>query len=109
MMDQLALRELDAALRTRLDIFLMMAHHTINPGVPYLDNWHIDAMVAQAEAVMKGEVTRLIGNVPPCYLKSSHSMLRSPPLCLAMTRASESSASATAKDLRKIMPRNSAR
>src|SRR5256885_807679 len=69
-MDQLALRELDAAMRTRFDIFLMMAHHTINPGVPYLDNWHIDAMVAQAEAIMTGEVKRLIVNVPPRNLKS---------------------------------------
>jgi hypothetical protein len=69
-MDQLAFRELDAAMRTRFDIFLMMAHHTINPGVSYLDNWHIDAMVFQAEAIMTGDVKRLIVNVPPRNLKT---------------------------------------
>lgn len=42
-MDQLTLLELDAALCTPFDVFLMMVHHTINPSVPYHDNWHIDS------------------------------------------------------------------
>jgi predicted phage terminase large subunit-like protein len=69
-MDRLALRELDAALRTRFDIFLMMVHHTVNPERPYLHNWHVDAMVHQAEAVIGGDVKRLIVNVPPRNLKT---------------------------------------
>lgn len=69
-MDALALRQLDAALRLRFDIFLMMVFYTVNPGKQYLDNWHIDAMVHQAEAVMRGDTNRLIVNVPPRNLKT---------------------------------------
>lgn len=69
-MDRLALRELDSALRTRFDIFLMMVYHTVNPDRPYLHNWHVDAMVHQAEAVIRGDVKRLIVNVPPRNLKT---------------------------------------
>jgi predicted phage terminase large subunit-like protein len=69
-MDRLALRELDAALRTRFDIFLMMVYRTVNPEKPYLHNWHIDAMVHQAEAIIRGDVKRLIVNVPPRNLKT---------------------------------------
>lgn len=69
-MDQTDLRALDAALRTRFDIFLMMVHATLNPGVPYLDSWSIDAMVHQAERVVRGEVKRLMVNVPPRNLNT---------------------------------------
>lgn len=69
-MNQLAFRELDAALRLRFDIFLMMVHYTLNPGVPYRGGWHVSAMVHYAEAVMRGDTRRLIVNVPPRYFKS---------------------------------------
>ena len=69
-MDRFALRELDAAVRTRFDIFLMMVFHTVNPGDPYFDNWHVDAMVHQANAIISGDVKCLIVNVPPRNLKT---------------------------------------
>lgn len=87
-MDQLALRELDAAIRTRFDIFLMMAFHTINPGSRYLDNWHVDAMVNQAEAIVRGDVKRLIVNVPPRNLKLSRLTSRLAPSSWVMRRIS---------------------
>lgn len=37
-MNAFPMRELEAALRLRFDTFLMMVHHTLNPGKPYLDN-----------------------------------------------------------------------
>ncbi|MEO6947420.1 MAG: phage terminase large subunit [Nitrobacter sp.] len=64
------IRELDSALRLRFDIFLMMVHYTVNPGKPYLDNWHIDAMVSKANQIVAGTVRRLIVNVPPRNLKT---------------------------------------
>ncbi len=69
-MDQPALRDFDAALRTRFDAFLMMVHHTVNPGVPFLENWHIDAMVNKAEGIIQGDEKRLIVNVPPRSFKT---------------------------------------
>jgi len=43
---------------------------TLNPGATYMPNWHIDAIVWQLQCVRGGEVTRLIINLPPRYLKS---------------------------------------
>lgn len=69
-MSTFKLEDLDAALRLRFDMFLMMVHYTVNPGKPYLDNWHIDAMVFRANEIMRGNVKRLIVNVPPRNLKT---------------------------------------
>lgn len=69
-MSMLNIRDLDAALRLRFDIFLMMVYYTLNPGKPYLDNWHIDAMVFRANEIMCGNIRRLIVNVPPRNLKT---------------------------------------
>jgi predicted phage terminase large subunit-like protein len=69
-MDDRALRELDAALRLRFDLFLHRCFLTVNPGDVFFDNWHIDAMAHQVELVKEGKVLRLVANVPPRNLKS---------------------------------------
>ena len=74
-MSMFNIRDLDAALRLRFDIFLMMVCYTLNPGKPYLDNWHIDAMVFRANEIMRGNIRRLIVNVPPRNLKTMRSCL----------------------------------
>jgi hypothetical protein len=43
---------------------------TLNPGQPYLPNWHIEAIAHQLNRVRRGKVTRLIINMPPRHLKS---------------------------------------
>ena len=43
---------------------------TLNPGSPYLPNWHITAIAYQLERIGGGEITRLIINMPPRHLKS---------------------------------------
>jgi predicted phage terminase large subunit-like protein len=70
MMQANEVRELDAALRLRFDLFLMRCFLTVNPGDIFMDNWHIDAMTYQAERIVNGEVRRLIVNMPPRNLKS---------------------------------------
>ena len=42
----------------------------LNPGAPFLPNWHIKAIAYQLDRVRRGEITRLIINMPPRYLKS---------------------------------------
>jgi len=37
---------------------------------PYVHNWHIDAIADHLEAVTKGQIKRLIINVPPRHMKS---------------------------------------
>lgn len=67
---QSEVRELDAVLRLRFDMFLMRCFLTVNPGAILMANWHIDAMAHQVDRIIKGEVRRLIINMPPRNLKS---------------------------------------
>ena len=60
----------DAILRQDFQSFLRRSLMTLNPGAPFLPNWHIDAIAYQLERVRRGEVTRLIINMPPRNLKS---------------------------------------
>jgi predicted phage terminase large subunit-like protein len=60
----------DAILRTHFESFLRRCFMTLNPGSPYLPNWHIAAIAYQLERIRRGEITRLIINLPPRHLKS---------------------------------------
>ena len=60
----------DLILRDNFDAFLRRCLMTLNPGQPYLPNWHISAIAYQLDRVRRGEVTRLIINMPPRHLKS---------------------------------------
>ena len=63
-------RAFNAAVRSDFQMFLMRCMETLNPGVPFLMNWHIAAIAHQLDRVRRGEITRLIINLPPRYLKS---------------------------------------
>src|SRR5262249_20537337 len=60
----------DAILRRHFDLFLRRCLMTLNPGQTYLPNWHILAIAHQLERIQRGEITRLIINMPPRHLKS---------------------------------------
>ena len=60
----------DLILRNNFDAFLRRCLMTLNPGQPYLPNWHISAIAHQLDRVRRGEVRRLIINMPPRHLKS---------------------------------------
>jgi len=61
---------LDAVLRNDFVSFVYRCFLHLNPGTEFLPNWHIQAIAYQLERVRRGEVTRLIINMPPRYLKS---------------------------------------
>ncbi len=63
-------RLFDAVLRNDFQSFLHRCLGTLNPGTPFLPNWHIEAIAYQLERVRSGKVTRLIINLPPRHLKS---------------------------------------
>lgn len=44
--------------------------HVLEPGNPFIDNWHIHAMDEHLEAVARGEIRNLIILVPPRFQKS---------------------------------------
>ena len=59
-----------AILRIEFPLFVQRCFVHLNPGAIYVPNWHIHAICYQLERVRRGEVTRLIINLPPRYLKS---------------------------------------
>jgi predicted phage terminase large subunit-like protein len=61
---------LDAALRRDLVAFVRKVFGTVSPGVPFLPNWHIEALCHELTKVVRGETNRLIITIPPRHLKS---------------------------------------
>jgi predicted phage terminase large subunit-like protein len=53
-----------------LSHFIKAAWLVLEPGRPYLHNWHIDAIAEHLEAVQLGQIRKLIINMPPRNLKS---------------------------------------
>jgi predicted phage terminase large subunit-like protein len=54
----------------RLSEFIRQAWPIIEPGTDLLWNWHIDILSDYLEAVTAGDITRLVINMPPRYMKS---------------------------------------
>jgi predicted phage terminase large subunit-like protein len=61
---------LDRALRELPFAFTANAFMTVNHGTPFVENWHIDAVLHQLDRIRRGETRRLIINQPPRSLKS---------------------------------------
>jgi predicted phage terminase large subunit-like protein len=56
--------------RRALGEFVVQAWPIVEPGTPFVGGWHIDAICEHLEAVSRGEITRLLINVPPRHGKS---------------------------------------
>lgn len=63
-------RVLEALLRSDFRAFLEKSFHTLVPGQTYVDSWFIQAIAWKLEQVRRGEIRRLIINLPPRSLKS---------------------------------------
>jgi predicted phage terminase large subunit-like protein len=63
-------RVLEALLRSDFRAFLHKAFTTLAPGQTYVPTWHVDAIAWRLERVRRGEIRRLIINMPPRSLKS---------------------------------------
>lgn len=60
----------DALLRKDFASFLAKSFATVDPGADYIHNWHLDVIADYLERVARGEIKRLIINMPPRNLKS---------------------------------------
>ena len=60
----------ERALREDFGVFVGKVFGAVCPGQPFLPNWHLDVVAQHLEACAKGEITRLIINLPPRALKS---------------------------------------
>jgi predicted phage terminase large subunit-like protein len=63
-------RLLAALLRRDLWSFVQKSFMTLEPGRQFQPNWHQQAICYQLERINRGEIKRLIINVPPRYMKS---------------------------------------
>ena len=60
----------DALLKQDFSSFIGKTLSTVDPGATYLPNWHIDLIAEYLEAARRGDISRLIINMPPRSLKS---------------------------------------
>jgi predicted phage terminase large subunit-like protein len=65
-----AIRE-DAALRSgNFRLFVAGAWGIVEPATVFKGNWHIDAICEHLQAASRGEIRRLLINLPPRHMKS---------------------------------------
>jgi len=62
-------RETRAAEKSLIE-FTKQAFSIIEPGVTFVDNWHLHAIAEHLEAVSDGEIDNLVINIPPGCMKS---------------------------------------
>jgi len=53
-----------------LRAFIRAAWHLVEPGREFHSGWHIDAIADKLEAATRGEIRRLVINIPPRHMKS---------------------------------------
>jgi hypothetical protein len=51
--------------------FVRQAWHVVEPGIPFVESWHIEEICEHLEAVSAGELRRLLINIPPRHSKST--------------------------------------
>jgi predicted phage terminase large subunit-like protein len=69
-MAELTIKEIDELARNDFDSFAQCAFPITQPGVKYEWNWHIQCISEHLQAMHRGEIRRLIINLPPRSLKS---------------------------------------
>ena len=57
-------------IKTNFKFFLQKAFYLLHPCTEFKYNWHIDLITEYLQALEKGQIKRLIINIPPRYLKS---------------------------------------
>lgn len=71
---QLPIPSLDDVVKERckrsLAYFIQAAWPIVEPGRPYIHNWHIECVAEHLEYVSRGEIIRLLINQPPGTMKS---------------------------------------
>ena len=75
-------RKFQALLRADFRVFIHKVFNTLSPGQTYVLSWHIEAIADRLERVRRGEIQRLIINLPPRSLKSITSSVAFPAFVL---------------------------
>ncbi len=100
-----------AAVAIDFKLFLMQAFKTVYPGTTFMDAWYIDVIVYALARCRRGELPRLIINLPPRHLKSfiisvawpAFLLGRDPTVKIVCVSYSEDLARAFSRDFRRIL------
>jgi predicted phage terminase large subunit-like protein len=77
-------RLFQALLRNDFRAFVEKVFLTLSPAQTFIRSWHVDAIAYQLERVRRGEVKRLIINMPPRSLKSIMASVAFPAFALGL-------------------------
>ena len=98
-MDDLTPEQYRALLRKYLCAFIRRCFSQLNPQTVLAMNWHIEVIAAKLEACRRGEIRRLIINVPPRHLKSLCASVAFPAWILGLDPAAQILCVSYAQDL----------
>jgi hypothetical protein len=101
-------RLLEGLLRADFRAFLHKTFLTLSPGQTYVSTWHVEAIAYQLERVRRGEVRRLIINMPPRSLKSIAASVAFPAFLLGHEPSRRIICVSYSGDLAKSIPMTSA-
>jgi predicted phage terminase large subunit-like protein len=98
-MATLSATEYQAFARNDLYTFMHRAFLELNPTTPLLHTWHNELITSKLEACRRGEITRLIINVPPRSLKSHATAVSFPAFVLGHNSAAQIICASYGQDL----------
>jgi len=70
-MDMIAQEQARRRASVSLYEFVKQSWDTVEPGVPFIGSWHIETICEHLEAVTRGDIRRLLINIPPRHSKST--------------------------------------
>jgi len=101
-------RLLQALLRNDFRAFVEKVFMTLTPGQTFIRSWHIEAIAHQLERVRRGEIKRLIINMPPRSLKSIMASVAFPAFILGLDPSRRIICASYSGELAKSTPTTSA-
>jgi predicted phage terminase large subunit-like protein len=81
-MSNISPEEYRALLRNDFSTFVHRSFRELNPSVQFMPTWHNELIATKLEACLRGEIIRLIINVPPRSLKSLQAAVAFPAFVL---------------------------
>ncbi len=103
---RLSAKQYQAVLRQDLSTFLHRSFVELNPGTPYVDNWHIQVLADRLEQCRRGEIKRLLISLPPRSLKSHCVSIAFPAWLLAHDPSAQIICASYSQDLSEKLSRD---
>jgi predicted phage terminase large subunit-like protein len=98
-MKHLSAPEYQAILRSDFWFFAQRCFAELNPQTKLTVNWHLEVIAAKLTAVRRGQIRRLIINLPPRHLKSLLASIAFPAWCLGLDPTAQILCVSYAQDL----------